>query len=99
MKQLTQKQAIAFAESGQWKDFTDEEVVKFQLYQRRLCMDFNRFHEAIGKVLGRPVYTHEFAGEANWQRLIDEYEGERPAPTFEEIVNMIPEEKRIIIGL
>jgi len=96
MKQLTSEQAIAFAKSGEWKDWTDEEIVKFQLYQKNLCMDFGRFHEAIEHVLGRPVFTHEFA---SWSNIVDEYEKERPAPTFEEIINMIPEEKRILIGL
>lgn len=95
MKQLTKKQAIAIAKGGEWKDWTDEEVVKFQLYQNRLCMDFSRFHRAVEVVLGRPVYTHEFA----LGNLKDEYEGTRPAPTFEEIVELIPAEKRILIGV
>ena len=96
MQQLTQEQAIALAQSGEWKDWTDEEIVKFQLFQDRLCMDFSRFHRAVEAVLGRPVYTHEFAFR---DRIIDEYQKERSAPTFEEICNLIPAEKRIVIGL
>lgn len=96
MKQFTKEQAVALAKSGEWKDWTDEEIARFQLYQRRLCVPFKVFHRAVEKVLGRPVFTHEFG---KWQNIIDEYEGERTAPTFEEIVNMIPEEKRILIGL
>lgn len=99
MKQLSKEQAIAIFEGGEWKDWTDEEVVKFQLYQERLCVPFNVFHKAVGKVLGRPVFTHEFAGDAGHQALIDEYEGKRPAPTFEEIAAMIPAEKRVVINL
>lgn len=96
MKQLTKEQAIEIYKGGEWKDWSDEEVVKFQLYQRKCCLPFNVFHVAVGRVLGRPVFTHEFA---NWQAIIDEYEGKRTAPTFDEIVNMIPEEKRLVIGL
>ena len=96
MKQFTQKQAIALAKGGEWKDWTEEEIVRFQLYQRRLCMDFSIFHAATEKILGRPVFTHEFADS---KRLIDEYEGKRSAPTFEEIINFLPEEKRIVIGI
>jgi hypothetical protein len=96
MKQFTQEQAVAIAEGGEWKDWTDEEVVKFQLYQKRLCMDFHRFHVAVGNVLGRPVFTHEFA---NSDALKEEYEGKRPAPTFEEIINMIPAEKRVLLKI
>lgn len=96
MQQFTKEQAIAFAKSGEWKDWTDEEIVRFQLYQKKLCMDFHRFHVALGHVLGRSVYTHEMA---NWDAIVDEYEGERTAPTFEEIINMIPEEKRFLFRI
>ena len=94
MKQLTKEQAIAIFNGGEWKDWSDEEIVKFQLYQDRLCVPFDKFHEAMESVLGRPVWTHEFA---NRKRLTEEYEGTRPAPTFEEILNLIPEEKRIVL--
>ena len=99
MKQLTKEQAVKIAESGEWKDWTSEEVVKFQLYQNRLCMPWEVFHKAMGDVLGRPVYTHEFAGKAGHEALIEEYEGKRPAPTLEEILFLIPPEKLILFGL
>jgi hypothetical protein len=98
MKQLTKEQAVALAQSKVWQDWTDEEIVRFQLFQDRLCMNFSRFHEAVEKVLDRPVFTHEFA-----TRFIDdlkkEYLGVKKAPTLEEIINLIPEEKRIVIGI
>ena len=96
MKQLTKEQAISIFNDGKWKDWSNEEVVRLQLYQDRLCVPFDRFHEAIENVLGRPVWTHEFA-RSNYKNLIDEYEGTRQAPTFEEILNLVPKEKRIIL--
>ena len=57
MKQLTKEQAIAIFNGGEWKDWSDEEIVKFQLYQDRLCVPFDKFHEAMESVLGRPVWT------------------------------------------
>ena len=96
MEQLTQEQAIELYDSGVWKNWTDEQVVRFQLFQDRLCVDFARFHEAMEKVLDRPVWTHEFAFRDS---LIEEYLGIRDKPTFEEICNLIPEDKRIIIVL
>lgn len=94
MKQLTREQAIEIAESGVWKDWSDEEVVKLQLYQDKLCMDFGRFHEATEKVLGRGVWTHEFA----WPKFLrEEYEGFRPKPTIEEIFNMLPKGKSFVL--
>lgn len=95
MKHLTKKEAIAFYESNVWKEWTDDQIARFQLFQPLLCVPFSRFHEAVEKVLGRPVYTTEFA-TLNLQK---EYLGEKPAPTLEEIINLIPEDKRIVIGI
>ena len=58
---LTKDEAIALAESGWWKDKEPREIVRFQLFEDRLSMDFSAFHEAVEKALGRPVWTHEFA--------------------------------------
>lgn len=94
-KQLTKEQAIAFAQSNVWANWTHEQIVRFQLFQGCLCLPFSRFHEAIESVLGRPVYTHEFG--LDYVGIVKEYLGERPQPTLDEIINLIPEEKRIII--
>jgi len=95
MKQLTSQEAIAFAESRVWLDWTHEQIVRLQLFQDKLCVPFNRFHEAIEAVLGRPVYTHEFG--LNWNGIVEEYLRTRPAPTFDQIIEMIPEDKRVLI--
>ncbi len=94
--QLTEAQAIEIAKSNVWKDWTSEQVVRFQLFQKRLCMDFSHFHKCISEVLGRPVFTHEFAFRDD---LIREYLGDKESPTFEDIINLIPEGKRLIIGV
>jgi len=96
MKQLTEKQAIAFGDSEVWKNWNDEQIVRLQLFQSRLCIPFDRFHKAIEKVLGRSVFTHEFG--LNPDGIKEEYLGTKQRPTLEEIINLIPEEKRLIIG-
>ena len=98
MKQLTKEQAILFSKNQIWAEWSNDEIVKLQLFQDKLCIPFSRFHEAINKVLGRPVYTHEFT-TSNHKNLIKEYLGEKEAPTLEEIINLIPKEKRIILKL
>jgi hypothetical protein len=85
MKQLTKQQAIAFYESGQWKDLTHEEIVRLQLFQDKLCVPFSLFHEAVETVLKRPVQSIEF-GSIGAAGLRREYLGEKPPPTFEEII-------------
>lgn len=96
MRQVTKEEAIKIYESGLWQDWTHEERVKFQLYQSKLTMPFDVFHEAVTIVLGRSVYTHEFAGQEGKSALQSEFEGKRPAPTFDEILAMIPGDKIII---
>jgi len=96
MKELTKEQAIKFAESGIWKDWSAKQIVDFQLFQDKLCMDFNVYKKALENVLERPVYTDEIG---NRDSLIKEYLGEKEPPTLDEILNLIPENKRIILEI
>lgn len=92
---MTKEQAIALAESNFWEGMSHREIAEFQMMEEKLCMPFTVFHEAIEKTLGRPVFTHEFG--LNYQGIKDElFNGKQP-PTMEEIINMIPEEKRIVV--
>ena len=94
IRQLTKEQAIEIYNSGTWKEWTDEDIVKFQLFQDKLAIPIERFHEAIEKVLNRPVWTHEFAFQ---EMLQEEYLGIRSKPTFKEILDLIPKDKLVVI--
>jgi len=59
--QFTREEAIEFADKRKWEALAPKERGLLQLRQDRLCMDFSVFHEGITELLGRPVYTHEFA--------------------------------------
>ena len=96
VKQLTKEQAIKFYHSEVWKDMTDRQIVELQLFQDKLCMPFDTFWDAINAVFGRSVMRHEFAA-SNCPNLIAEFLGEKEPPSLEEIINMIPAEKRILI--
>lgn len=95
MKQLTPEQAIEFGKSKAWEKMTAKERAAFQLEQECLCMPFDVFHKAIEEALGRPVWTHEFG--LNMKGLREELAGKVKAPTFAEIMNLIPKDKRIIL--
>ena len=97
MKQLTKEQAIAFCENRLYDGMTARQIAEFQMEQDRLCMPFDVFHKAITEALGRPVYTHEFG--LNREGLLKELRGEKEPPTLEEIINLIPEDKRILIQI
>lgn len=94
---MTEQEAIALYDSGFWKEMSFRDRAMFQLFEKRLCMPFSVFHEAMEKALARPVFTHEFG--LNLDGLKKELLGEKAAPTIEEIIGLIPEEKRIIITI
>ena len=92
-RQITEREAIFLSESKWWEGLTAREICDFQLFQKRLCMPFDIFHKAMEEALDRSVWTHEFAFSA----LMEEYLGEKSPPSFEEIINLIPKDKRIIL--
>lgn len=94
MKQLTKEEAIKIYKSEAWKAWTHSEIFNFQIRQEKLCVPFDIFHKATEYVLGRDVYTHEFAHP---ESLINEsLFGNKP--TIQEIIDMLPKDK-VIIGL
>lgn len=92
---MTKEEAIKLHDSKFWEDMSYEERAKFQLFEPRLCMPFDVFCEAMEKTLNRPIWTHEFG--LNYEGLKKELLGEMAPPTMEDIINMIPEDKRVIV--
>jgi hypothetical protein len=92
---IGREKAVALANSGWWNGRTPRELAKFQLFTAELCMPFDVFHGATEKCLGRPIFTHEFG--LNLDGIMLEFLGEKDAPTMDEIVELIPAEKRILI--
>ena len=60
-----------------WNSDDPMEVAWGQLNEPTLIMDFDKFHEAIEKALGRPVFTHEFG--INAEELKKELEAKKEA--------------------
>jgi len=94
-KQLSREEAIALAEGKFWETLSARERAEFQLSQDRLSMPFDVFHQALEDALGRPVYTHELG--LNRDGLIAELLGQREAPSLDEIIALIPAEKRLLV--
>lgn len=92
---MTKEEATALYESKFWETMSLRDRALFQLFEDRLCMPFHVFHDAVEHVLGRPVFTHEFA--RNRDGLASELLGGRPAPTMDEILALIPADKRVVI--
>jgi hypothetical protein len=97
MKQITKEEALAIYDSEVWKEWDNEFIARFQLFQKKLCVPFSLFHEALEKVLDRPVFTHELG--INYNGICEELLKIRPKPTMEEIIEMIPAEKLILVNI
>ncbi len=95
--QLTKEQAIKFSKKEAWKEMNFRQRAEFQMLQKLLCMPFDVFHEAVEKTLGRPVYTHEFGSIGHKGLMAEIFEG-KESPTLQDIIEMIPAAKRIIIS-
>jgi hypothetical protein len=89
--------AIKLYNSNWWEKLSHREIAGVQLFTIELCCPFDVFHEAVEKSLDRPVFTHEFG--LNYDGICSEFLGGKEAPTFEDIMNLIPEEKRIVVSV
>ena len=92
-RQMTKEEAVSLYYSDWWVGLDARSVVNVQLFTHRLIMPFSEFHKAIEDALGRPVFTHEFA----FGGLKKEFLGLKAPPTFDEILDLIPEGKRVVI--
>ena len=95
-QQLTKDEAIAMYHSKVWLDWDAEHIVRFQLFQKKLCMPLNVFYKAITEVLGRPIYSHEFAFR---DAIVEEYLGVRLMPSLQEVMDLVPADKCIVVGM
>lgn len=92
---IGREKAIELFHSKWWEGKSSRHLAKFQLFTDELSMPFEVFHKALEETLGRPVWTHELA--MNFDGIAMEILGEKDAPTMEEIIGLIPEEKRILV--
>lgn len=95
---MTSEEAIALGGTKFWETMTHQDIAKFQWFEPLMCMPFDVFHEALEKTLGRPVWTHELA--LNREGIERELLGDETArPTMQEIIEMIPADKRVVLTL
>lgn len=91
MRQITKDQAIEFYNSECWKNFTDIQIVDFQLFQKHLAVPLRVFHNALENVLKRPVWMRELS---NKKKLIEEYKKKFGNPQSALLLDVIFKYKR-----
>lgn len=94
---IGKEKAKELASTNWWELCSHREIAEFQLFTKELVCPFEVFHKAVEESLNRPVWTHEFG--LNYEGICKEFLGERTAPTMREIIDLIPEEKRLIVQL
>lgn len=80
----------AFANRRNPDEMTGEErAAEFRWWGTILTLPFDDLHQRIQELVGRPVWTHEFAGQAAVDMLIEEART-RTHPTMAEILDKFP---------
>lgn len=92
IRQLSKAEAVALYETKWWEDANDASIAAFQMSQDRLCCPMSVFNKALSNALGRSVYTHEHTS-SNKDNLLKELQGKIRAPTFEEILALLTNDK------
>lgn len=72
---------------------SEERAVELESWMGVLEIPFDMLHKRIEELLGRPVWTHELARP---EALLEEIRSSRPA-TMDEIIEKIPEDKRVVV--
>lgn len=73
----------------------DEREAEMRTLDGPLEVPFSLLHGRIEELVGRPVFTHEMA--LNWEGLCREARWEAPGSTLADVIELIPEEKRIVL--
>lgn len=92
---LTREQALALYDSSFWESLAYVERARFQLSEERLCMPFDVFIEAVERALGRSVRVGEILDS---RKLLVELTGERQPLEVDELLSLLPADKRILLA-
>jgi hypothetical protein len=93
---MTKSEALAMYESKWWEGKSAREIAEFQMNSKLLCCPFDVFHEALEKALRRPVWTHELG--LNYEGIKAELTDKAEAPTMQEIIDLLPADKTVIVS-
>lgn len=74
---------------------SEEREIEMRRLGGPLEIPFGLIHQRIEELVGRPVFTHEMG--LNWEGLLAEA-SHREHPTLQEVIELVPEEKRLIVN-
>jgi len=99
MKQLTYEQAWLLFVSNVWKDWTAEDLVFFQLWQRNIGVGYDEFMAALKETTGKTKWTTKDFCQPHMEetRVLFLKKTKRTPPELAYFRKLIPREKRILI--
>jgi len=74
----------------------DERVAELKSIGGPIEVPFDLMHGRIEALVGRPVFRHEM-GTTGWPNLLREARWDGDRASLEEIIELIPAEKRVVI--
>jgi len=80
---------------------TEQETFELMVESGICTMDFGRFHEMAEKLMGYPIWTHEFALPGMRLEmeicLLTGHKSKREASPFETLLELVPKEKIVVV--
>lgn len=88
--QFTKEQAVIIFDSEEWKTWSKMNILKFQLFQSSVCLDFDLFQNAIKEIL----LLDPNPWNLNKDTLIPRYLNvmKFPKPTTKDLLNLLSED-------
>lgn len=53
------KSMLKYKDNHWWESNDLVKIATYQIFEDTLIVDFDKFHEGLEKLIGRPIYTHE----------------------------------------
>lgn len=75
----------------------DEREAEMRSFDGPVEVPFDLMHRRMESLVGRPVWTHEMG--LNWEGLCREARWESRPATIEEIIDIVPQVKRVVVDL
>lgn len=88
---MNKEKAVQLSNTNWWKDIRidQKDIVGFQLYEERLCMDFDTFVMACEDVFEQPIFDYQLGDDRYLKSLKNRFESNyNPEDIKYKVLNM-----------
>jgi hypothetical protein len=94
--QLTIDQALTFNRSGLWSTWSPEQIVRYQLFQNGMMVDFGHFLKCLDIVFKRSIHMNQVFNREDRTNLIREYLRKHEPPMCDELRELLGERAHLV---